>query len=224
MNLYFLVEGKTERKVYPHWLSHLLPNFSRVDCPDEVSENNYFLISGGGFPSLLDVHFKSSVEDINDSGKYDFLVVCLDSDEESPEVKMIMVHDFIKNNKLTISCELKIIVQKKCMETWFMGNQTIYPRNISVGFKPFSKFYNVLQNDPELMWKPEKFEESCSIYHYEYLRYMLLEKRIRYSKTNPKDVTKEYYLQELKKRVSDTPHLNTLKIFLDFCDSLAKIT
>ena len=111
------------------------------------------------------------------------------------------------------------------METWFMGNQTVYPRNISENFKPFAEFYNVLNNDPELMSKQADFEESCSIYHYEYLKYMLLEKNIKYSKTRPNDVTREYYLQELQKRILEKPeHLSTLRVFLEFCNNLHKIT
>jgi hypothetical protein len=47
---------------------------------------------------------------------------------------------------------------------------------------------------------------------------MLLEKRIRYSKKNPSDVMQEYYLNELKNRLRDTPeHLGTLRTFLKFC-------
>lgn len=54
MNLYFLVEGVTERKLYPKWINYLLPSLTRVFSPDEAEQNNYYLISGGGFPSLLD--------------------------------------------------------------------------------------------------------------------------------------------------------------------------
>lgn len=74
MNLYFLVEGLTEKKVYPKWLSYLLPTFTRVDIPEDASQNNYYLISGGGFPSLLDNHLRSSLDDIEYSGNYDFLI------------------------------------------------------------------------------------------------------------------------------------------------------
>jgi hypothetical protein len=42
MNLYFLVEGQsTEKKVYPAWLSHLLPELNRVNNYDEVDTNNF---------------------------------------------------------------------------------------------------------------------------------------------------------------------------------------
>jgi len=53
MNWYFLVEGKTERKIYPQWISYLMPHLSRIDSPGEAQNNHYYLISGGGFPSLL---------------------------------------------------------------------------------------------------------------------------------------------------------------------------
>jgi hypothetical protein len=47
MNLYFLVEGKrTEKKVYPAWLAHLLPELQRVQNYDQVNQNNYYLFSG----------------------------------------------------------------------------------------------------------------------------------------------------------------------------------
>ena len=42
MNLYFLVEGaQSERKVYPAWLTYLLPELQRVDNCDDVNEKNY---------------------------------------------------------------------------------------------------------------------------------------------------------------------------------------
>jgi hypothetical protein len=166
VNLYFLVEGKTEQKVYPKWIFYLLPNLSRIDSPNQASNDNYFLISGGGFPSSLDNHLKASVEDVNNSGNYDFLIICLDSDEASPKAKIALLHDFINKHELILSYELQVIVQQKCIETWFMGNRTIYPRNSSLEFKPFAQFYNISTHDPELMEKPSDFNESCSIYHY----------------------------------------------------------
>ncbi len=223
MNVYFLVEGKTEQKVYPRWISYLLPSLTRVDSPDEVSQNNYFLISGGGFPSLLDNHVKASIEDVNSIGIYDYLVICLDSDDATPEAKMKMVDDFIEKETLTLSCKLHVIVQQRCMETWFMGNRTVYTRNPSQNFKPFSQFYDVSIHDPESMGKPPDFGESHSIYHYEYLKSMLLEKRIRYSKKNPGDVMRQYYLNELVRRTKDCPNqLTTLRKWLHFMDDIAK--
>jgi hypothetical protein len=41
VNLYFLVEGTTERKIYPKWLETLLPNYTRVYSPRDAAEPYY---------------------------------------------------------------------------------------------------------------------------------------------------------------------------------------
>ena len=57
-------------------------------------------------------------------------------------------------------------------------------------------------------------------FHVDYLKQMLREKGIRYTKTNPWEVGESYYIEELKKRVADTPqHMKTLQDFFHFCDS-----
>ncbi|MCP4148643.1 MAG: hypothetical protein GY757_12930 [bacterium] len=85
MNLYFLVEGRrTEAKVYPKWLEHLLPELKRVYHCDHIAGNNYFLISGGGYPSIYH-HLKNAVHDVNAISGYDYLILCLDSEVYPPE-------------------------------------------------------------------------------------------------------------------------------------------
>lgn len=75
MNLYFLVEGKrTERKVYLKWLSYLLPRFSQVDKFDEVVDRNYFLVSGEGYPALLEQHLPNAVHDFNRVPSYSLIL------------------------------------------------------------------------------------------------------------------------------------------------------
>lgn len=54
MNIYLLVEGeKTEPKMYPAFLSYLLPELIRIDLPHEAigKKNCYYLMTGGGIPS-----------------------------------------------------------------------------------------------------------------------------------------------------------------------------
>ncbi len=88
MNLYFLVEGKrTEKKVYPAWLSHLVPSLRRVAFLDEIDVNTYFIFSGEGYPSLIGVHFQNAIQDYRQSGKLDRLVVCLDVDQSTPKMR-----------------------------------------------------------------------------------------------------------------------------------------
>jgi hypothetical protein len=221
--LYFLVEGKTEKKVYPQWLSYLLPNFKKVNFANEAEESNYFLISGNGFPSIFD-YFKDAVYEINTYQNYNKLVLVLDADEMSAEEKTAEVKQFISDEKIVLNskCELHIIAQKYCMETWFLGNRKVYPRNSdNVDFMNHAQHYDVSQNDPELMLKPNTFAGSTSIYHELYLRKMLAAKNINYSKSNPKEIGEKYYLEELNKRINETPHLSSLKNFFSFCESIS---
>jgi len=100
MNLYFLVEGKrTEVKVYPKWLGYLLPAFKRVKYPNEAVENNYFLISGNGYPCILN-QIITSIEEINELGNYNHLIVCLDAEENTVEEHINSIINKIINKKL----------------------------------------------------------------------------------------------------------------------------
>ena len=219
MNIYFLVEGKrTEAKVYPEWLSHLLPDLVRVQAPGEVNQKNYFLISGGGFPSLLDNHLRNSIEDVNSSGNYNYLVVCLDADEQTIPERVQEVNNFILREELKLkNCQLEIIVQNRCIETWFLGNKRAYPRHpVDREFIEYSGFYDVSLEDPELMGIFRDFNNHAQ-FHHQYLKKMLLEKNIRYTKVNPRGVVEPNYLNQLISRTEQTRHLGSLKTFLDFC-------
>lgn len=219
MNIYFLVEGKrTEKKVYPKWLSHLLPELIEVNDPFEVKSNNYYLFNGNGFPSLLDNHLRNAVSDVNEIAKFDYLVICLDSDDETIEYRRNEVYDFIQNNNLSLDIsKFIVIVQNKCIETWFLGNRKIYSKQPqSLQLRTFNRFFNVKINDPEIMTSLENFGSSAQ-FHEAYLSEMLFEKNIRYTKKNPNGVVEKHYLQELIKRQQDTNHLLSFKYFLDFC-------
>ncbi len=78
------------------------------------------------------------------------------------------------------------IIQNCCIETWMLGNKKIYPRNnTSSETKKYTSFYDVRKNDPEKMSKPKDFSDLTSMYHYDYLRHILKDKNILYSKANP---------------------------------------
>jgi hypothetical protein len=220
MNLYFLVEGVTERKLYPKWLEHLIPSLKRVFIPEDAHDNCYYLISGGGFPGLLDNHLLASVQDINDSGNYDYFIIILDSDEYSINDRIDEVNRRIMDEQIHFkNCQFVIIVQKRCIESWLLGNKNVFSRNPTTQeLIDCIQFYNVLENDPELMTKPDSFQGTVSNFHYEYLKQMLLEKNIRYTKKYPTDTLEPYYVDELRKRTIQSPdHLKTLQGFFNFC-------
>lgn len=224
MNIYFLVEGRrTEKKVYPKWLSYLLPELTEVDDPFKTSKNNFYVFNGNGFPSLLDNHLRNAIADVNEIGKFDYFVICLDADEGTVEQRRTEVLEFVKENKLMFkSSKFIIIVQNKCIETWFLGNRKAYSRQPqSKELKKYNDFFNVQTDDPEQMTKMDEFN-TCAQFHESYLSEMLLEKNIRYTKKNPNSVVDEHYLDELIARQRDTAHLLTFKDFLDFCAVVKK--
>nr|VFJ92659.1 MAG: hypothetical protein BECKLFY1418A_GA0070994_102517 [Candidatus Kentron sp. LFY] len=227
MNLYFLVEGKTESKVYPAWLACLLPGFSRISSPDDARDNHYYLISGGGYPSIVYRHLPNAIADINHYGNFHYLVLVIDSDSDSAMEKREEVIGHISElpeaKRLFPGCELEIIVQQRCMETWFLGNNAIFPKNSNQRETiPYLSHFDVSKNNPERMRKPAGFIGTDAVYHFQYLKQILRERESSYSKKMPGIVKEKYYLDALKERISrNSDHLITLKMFFDFCDSKA---
>ena len=224
MNLYIIVEGEAEFQAYPKWLSYTLPKFTQVDDYREVNENNYYIFSGGGIPSMYR-HIFNAIRDINTLKKYTYFIVVIDSEEVSVERRREKILEFIKEEgvELVDSCKLKFVIQHRCMETWLLGNRKVYKRNPQgEKFREYSAFYNVEKDDPELMKKYEGFKLTPH-FHYAYLREMLQEYNIRYSKHNPKAVLKATYFDEIIKRVLDEPsHLHSFSDFLALIDEIKK--
>jgi hypothetical protein len=220
MNLYFLVEGiQSERKVYPAWLSHLLPELTRVQSYDEVNEKNYYLISGEGYPSLYDF-IPPSIEEINLSGKYNYFVVCLDAEENTVAERHAEIQGFLNEEKLVLkNVELVLIVQNRCLESWLLGNRKIYSKNPQD--KPlldYTRYYDVSVNCPENMGSYQEFNTHAQ-FHGAYLRALFEAKNITYSKKRPGDVLKPFYLEQLLTRIQVQPEqLTTFRQFINFCN------
>ncbi len=225
MNLYFLVEGRsTEKKLYPKWLGHLLPSLEQVPSPSEAQANNYFLISGGGYPQILGDKLVNSLLDVAAAGAYDYFVVVLDAEEVTPaerieEVRTKVDQSLAENGISLGTCKLMVIVQNRCIETWLLGNRRVFRRNPnSSELRRYVDFYNVHDDDPELMDKPPGTEGTMAAFHYEYLRLVLRERNTPYTKKTPGDACKSHYVDQLQQRIRDTPdHLRTLQVFFDFC-------
>jgi hypothetical protein len=223
MNVYFLVEGKaTERRIYPAWLSHLLPKLQRVNNYDLVRENNYYLISGGGYPCIIDRQIPDSIEEIKEIGIYNYFVICIDAEENTITEIQSEVYEVLRNKKLNlVNTEIILIVQNRCIETWFLGNRRIYLRQPqSEPLLSYTRYYNISENDPELMSTYQGFSTNAQ-FHHAYLREIFKARNITYTKNNPGEVTELYYLQQLLDRINDQPsHLNTFRHFINFCDML----
>ena len=220
MNLYVIVEGRrTEKKVYPAWFNHIVPDLNRVSWPHEVEENNYFLFNGNGYPALLHNHLKNSIDEVNELGNFDYLVLALDVDESTIKGRIQEVNSFIEEHALKLNqAELIIIPQNRCIETWFLGNKKVFKQNPQdPDLLEYIKFYNVQVNDPEEMGTYQGFN-SFSQFHGAYCTKFLRERNIRYSKNRPNGVVDKDYLESLISRNNETNHIQSFRRLIDFLE------
>ncbi len=225
MNIYFLVEGKrTEKKVYPKWLSHLIPELSEIRDPFTIDHHQFYVFNGNGFPSILNNHLRNSVEDVNTIGKFDYLVMCIDAEEFDVQERTDEVFKFIEKENIQLNDDTKfvLIIQNRCIETWCLGNRKVFKRNAeSEQLRAYIDFFDISTNDPEMMGKTDNFETHAQ-FHAAYLREMLLERNIYYTKKHPRGVTEKSYLEELIKRTTKTDQIQTFRAFLEFCKQVKR--
>lgn len=221
MNLYFLVEGKrTERKVYPKWLSILAPQFTQVAYANDATDNNFYLVSGEGYPSLLH-HLENAIEEANVIGHYDYLIVCLDAEECTADERKTAIVDYLTAQGIQLKRgKLIVLVQNPCFETWFLGNRKMFKRNPQdEELKKFIDFYNVQIEDPECMPAMNQ-EQTRAQFHHSYLKKIMAERNAVYTKQKPDVVCDKTFLEELIFRNTETGHIASFKEFLDFCSLL----
>lgn len=223
MNIYFLVEGnRTEKQLYPRWIEYLIPNLIRVKYHDQVENNNYYLISGKGYPRILHDGLENAVDKIMETLKYDYLVICVDADEDSVEERIKYIHEFIEKKEINLGkTKIEIIVQNRCIETWLIGNRKMFDSRQSLDqpLGSYVNYYDVSQNDPEEMGKYEM--RNHADFHLKYLEEVFRSKNRTYTKTSPNDAKERYYFEELQKRVRDKPDdLKTFQFFLEFCQKI----
>lgn len=222
MNVYFLVEGKRcERKLYPMWLSLAAPHLTQVSNLAQVTENTYFLISGEGYPSILDIHLPNAIRDVESIKKFDVLVVVLDAEEHSIQDRIDQVVLAVtKSSKKLNSADFEIVVQNRCIETWLLGNRKIFVRQPQDSeLRQYAAYYDVQKNDPEFMPYPSNFTNHAQ-FHLAYLKSIFRERGIAYTKTNPRYAGEKHFFDQLIKRVTDSPdHLKTFSQFLRLCES-----
>ncbi|MGG0887754.1 MULTISPECIES: hypothetical protein [Brevibacillus] len=227
MNLYILVEGKSEKYIYSAWLKHLLPDLIQVDSPYLVDINNYYLFSCCGIPSII-TDVPKAIEDMNEIGKFDYLLVALDADELTiDERRQEVIEEIRKQNSSFDESKLIIIVQNRCIETWCLGNRKVFSRQPQTQeFLECNSFYRVNSDDPELMGRDSRVSRTTTIaqYHEYYLRKMLSERNINYSKGKRSQAVQEtHYLNELMLRISETDHLASFKYFIEIVNGLKQL-
>ena len=212
MNAYIIVEGKsTEPVVYRKWLSYLAPGTLEVKNACDAVNNNYYLFSGEGIPSIFK-HIANAVLDINAINKkgethYDYLLVCLDEEESSRDEIMNLIQSYLDAAKAVIGdFEMHVFVQKVCIETWFLGNRRVIKTNPqSPEYCAFLEYFDVQNNNPELMGQYDRGKYTTKArFHLKYLKTAFAERNMKYGKSHPEEVCKKTYLDELIARYRET--------------------
>lgn len=254
MNIYFVFEGKSEPIVYKSWISVLIPELKEVYTFDNVTDNNFFYQSDMGVPDCYNV-MANAVQEINEHPHYDYLVLCTDADRFSAEEKekdaLLKINEKLRegkhhHKKLPENCQLVVIVQKVCIETWFLGNKTFFVRNPTNDLlKKYVSYYDVSTEDPEEMGNEfinEDGTESLfgystkALFHEGYLREIFKEhnqkrttrsnppkRHLIYRKSNPQEVKDPHFLEQIENRVLHSPtHLLSFQNFISFCRSISK--
>lgn len=224
MNAYIIVEGdRTESIVYPEWLKIIAPELIRIDNVLDFKDSNYYLFSAGGIPSIYR-HVANAAKDINGINKagqvhIDYLIVCIDTEEESREYIERRISEVFEDSGVTeMSFSLHVFEQRVSMESWFLGNQRVFKSNPEdETLLRYISHYNVREQDPELMENIDEEDFSTNAqFHHSYLKKLFKERRMTYSKSNPKEVCKESYLNQLISRYSSTGHIATFGQWYNF--------
>jgi len=213
MNIYIVTEGKTEKIVFKYWIPMVNPSLSYIERLDELSINNFYIISGMGYPYYYEI-IEGAIQDVNQL-QFDRLVVSLDSEEMSKHEKYDEVNEFV-SQKHCVS-DIRIVVQHFCFEAWALGNRRIFRTNPSLPkLLEYKRFFNVKINDPELL--PAKNDEGLN-------RSQLAEKylclafndrfrNLTYKKSTPQYLAHQTYLTQINSRLADTGHIASFGDFL----------
>ena len=216
MNLYILVEGKSgERIVYPRWLSIINPGLKQVYSVADLRENNYYLISGNGYPQYFR-RIDSAIEDCNANPNIDALVIAVDAEDESYEAMTATITEYVKDK---ISPEkLRLIIQHPCLETWALGNQIVCRRNPQdTQLRRYLRLFDVRTQDPELLPPLPAEELNRCQFAFVYLKRMLNDRypRLVYTKANPSVIAHEKYFEHIWRRLRETGHIGSFGAFIE---------
>lgn len=215
MNIYVIVEGEVgEKKVYESWIPFVNPTLSYVSNLFDIQNNHFAVLIAGGQSLFFDV-VRNGIDDVNNHGNVDRLVVAIDSEEMTYQGK----YDEVQNEVSVKHCaaQIHIVVQHFCLETWALGNRRIGPhRPQNSTLIKYRKMFNVAKQDPELL--PPNIQENLNRAQFalKYLRLLFNERnpRITYTKSKPTHLLHSTYFSEVKKRLNDTGHIASFDNFL----------
>ena len=230
MNLYIIVEGsQSEMQIFPAWISLLAPHMQRVEYAQSATDNNYYLMTGGGIPSIYH-HISNAVAEIIDLHQkgvahYDYLIISMDTEEENRQYILQRISETLAQDNRTLNgFQIELCEQQVCIETWLLGNQKVFKKNPqSMELREFINFFNVNDDNPEQMKNinTERFSTTAQ-FHLKYLKEMLKERNMSYSKSKngAQDVCTKSYLDELIKRYKVSGNILTFGRWLSIISKI----
>jgi hypothetical protein len=231
MNLAFLVEGTTELKLYPKWIDYLstTPLSECLSGYQAVVDNQFTLFNVEGI-SKMRKEIPNVINSIVANPVFDYLVIVIDADSEGIASRKQLIQGIVESATPTLpaNCQLKIIVQNVCIETWFTGHTDHFRKAKTCKDRGILKIlheYDVETNDPELMpsTHPLTTIHSIGAYHVMYLKKMLkgVNERWKYNKSTAHTLIDKPYFQRLEQRLTEAPtHLNSFANMVNFLKSL----
>jgi hypothetical protein len=227
MNIAFVVEGLTELKLYPTWIAHLssTPLTRCVSGYQDVTDNQFTIFNVGGIGKMRN-EIPRAIDGIIANDVFDYLVIIVDGDNEGVLSRKLLIQSIINaptTPKLPSKCQLKIIVQNVCIETWFTGHTDHFLTAKTCNDRGILRLlneYDVESNDPELM--PKTSHISIGAYHKNYLQKMLKGAiALNYKEATAHTLIDIPYFQRLEQRLTETPtHLDSFSDMITFLKSL----
>lgn len=215
MNIYVIVEGVTETKVYPEWIKYTNSSLTRANYIDEVTSNNYYLVSGNGYPYIFNI-IDNAILDTNEHDQFDRLVIAIDSESLTLTQRYQEIENYVLAQNPRV--EIKIIVQHFCFETWALGNERQGPRNPkSNELKYFKSIYDVTKDNPDDLPDMPSLDLNRAQFAYEYLKLAIRDKgtHLTYGKNRPEVVMHQKFYDAVKSRMINTQHIMSFNSFLE---------
>ena len=213
-DIVIVTEDKGSRRIYKSWVPQVNPGITYVESIFDVTNNNFTIISGYGYPQYFSI-IEGVIQDINDRGNIDRLVIAVDSEEKSYLDKLKEITARIDAN----SCTARVIplIQHFCIETWGLGNRRICPANPNQPrLRDFKAVFDVRTRDPELLPGYPRFKLNRAQFAEAYLNACLhcIGSHLSYNKANPKPLCTPGYFREVRLRCVDYGHIKSFTHFL----------
>lgn len=214
MNIYVVTEGKAESIIFKTWIPEVNPALTLISSLADVNQNNFFIFSARGYPAIFSA-IENAIEDMQNFPQFDRLVISVDSEELTKQERLDEMNSFL--DEKAFNSDVRVVIQHFCIEAWALGNRRIIRKHsINERLRSYRKFFDVRQNDPELLPNHPKEELTKAQFAKKYLKLVLNDRRksLSYSEGSPYPVTETYYFQEIKRRHLNTGHINSFSDFL----------